>query len=75
MKTIVEFVDKTNISIYEIQSLITCIRNVLECGILNNDGCAHLLPLVAITEKSIEKLQKNFSFIEDKVYNQILLKK
>lgn len=75
MKTISELIDKTNISIYEAQSLTRCLHIILECGLINNENCSYLLPLAKILEKKFQALKANFDILEEKIYCQILLKK
>ncbi len=67
MKTTSEIMDEICISICEIKSIMWCARNILNDDTLSNREYSHLAPVIKIAEEKFDKLQDDFSVLENKI--------
>lgn len=74
MKSLADLTDETKLKLYEIESIVKCVCNALQCYNDTEDkDCSHILPLAEIARERLARLSTDYEVLEGEIYRRFIL--
>lgn len=73
MKNLSDKMEEIELKMYEIECLIKCIRDILDCSIVRKDDFSYIYPIAEIVCQKFDILNDDYSELSSKIYRKFII--